>query len=144
MSWFNYYGLIAIAIILTPNIILSIKDKTYFENKFNNKVFLVLEQIGRYGCMIFMVFNIPYTYLGFWFDYALPVYLAVCGTLPAVYIVGWIFLWKGKSLIKALLLSITPTLLFLFSGIIISSSPLIFVSVLFGVCHITISCKNAD
>ena len=61
MSWFNYYGLIAIAIILTPNIILSIKDKTYFENKFNNKVFLVLEQIGRYGCMIFMVFNIPYT-----------------------------------------------------------------------------------
>ena len=143
MSWFNYYGLIAVVIILIPNIICSILNKGAFENKFNNKAIIVLEQIGRYGCMVFMVFNIPYTWFDFWFENALIVYWAVGGTLLAAYCLGWLIFWKSKSLIKALYLSITPTVLFLFCGIIIASIPLIVCAILFGACHITISYKNA-
>ena len=144
MSWFNYYGLIAVAIILIPNIISAVVDKDAFANKYNNKAILVLEQIGRYGCMAFMVFNIPYTYFNFWFDSGLMVYLIVNGTLLALYILGWIIFRKGQSAIKMLWLSITPTVLFLFSGVMLLSIPLILFSIIFGIGHITISYKNRN
>ena len=142
MNWFNYYGLIAVAIILIPNIIGAIIDKSLFENRYNNKIMLILEQIGRYGCIVFMVFNIPYTYFNFWFDSALIAYLIVNGTLLILYILGWIIFRKGQGTIKMLWLSIVPTLLFMFSGIMLLSIPLIIFAVVFGIGHITISYKN--
>lgn len=144
MSWFNYYGLIIIVIIMIPNLICMFCDKSVFENKYVNKSLLILEQIGRYGCMVFITFNIPYTYFGFWFDKALIVYLSVDGALLLLYCLGWIIFGKGKSKLKMLWLSITPALLFLFSGIVVSSLPLIVFSVLFGIGHIIISCKNSN
>ena len=75
LGWFNYYGLIAVAIIMIPNIVSAATDKGLFENRFDNKVILVLEQIGRFGCMAFMIFNILDTYFDFWFDSALIVRL---------------------------------------------------------------------
>ena len=144
MSWFNYYGLIAVAIILIPNIIIAVTDKGAFENKFNNKIIIVLEQIGRYGCMAFMVFNIPYTYFDFWFDSALTVYLIVNGALLVLYILGWIIFRKGRSAVKMLWLSINPTVLFLFSGIMLLSIPLIIFAIIFGIGHIAISFSNRE
>lgn len=144
MNWFNYYGLTAVIIILVPNIILALTDKAAFENKVNCKTLLIVEQIGRYGCMLFMTFNVPYTYLGFWCNNALTVYLTVGGTILILYCLGWVIFRKSKRLTKMLWLSITPTLLFLFCGIALASAPLIVCAVLFGIGHITISCKNAD
>lgn len=144
MSWFNYYGLIAVAIILIPNIISAVVDKGAFVNKYSNKAMLVSEQIGRYGCMAFMIFNIPYTYFDFWFDSALIVYLIVNGTLLALYILGWIIYRKGQSVVKMLWLSIAPTVLFLFSGIMLLSIPLIVFAIIFGIGHITISYMNSN
>ena len=144
MSWFNYYGLIAVAVIMIPNIIGAIADKGSFENRYTNKAMLILEQIGRYGCMAFTVFNIPYTYFNFWFNHALLVYLVVNGALLAFYLLGWIVFRKGRSAAKMLWLSVTPTVLFLFSGVMLSSVPLMFFAVIFGIAHITISYKNRD
>ncbi|MCH5161595.1 MAG: hypothetical protein J1G04_06150 [Clostridiales bacterium] len=144
MSWFNYYGLIAVAIILIPNIISAVVDKSTFENKYDNKPILVSEQIGRYGCMAFTVFNIPYTYFNFWFSHALSVYLIVNGTLLVLYLLGWIVFRKGRNAVKMLYLSITPTVIFLFGGIMLLSVPLIISSVIFGIGHIAISYKNKN
>ena len=144
MGWFNYYGLIAVAIIMIPNIISAATDKGLFENRFDNKVILVLEQIGRFGCMAFMIFNIPYTYSDFWFDSALIVYLTVNGTLLALYLLGWILYRKGRGKAKMLWLSITPTVLFAFSGIMVLSIPLMLCSLIFGIGHITVSYKNIE
>ena len=144
MGWFNYYGLIAIAIILAPNSISAVIDKSAFENKCNNKFLNIAEQIGRYGCMAFMIFNIPYTYFNFWFENALYVYLIVNGVLLALYILGWILFFKGRKTIKMLWLSIVPTIIFLFSGIILLSVPLILFSIVFGVGHIAISYSNRE
>ena len=142
MSWFNYYGLIAVAVILIPNIISAVTDKELFKTERICRPILVLEQIGRYGCMAFTVFNIPYTYFNFWFDNALLVYLTVNGALLVLYILGWIVFGKGKSTVKMLWLSIVPTVLFLFSGIMLLSIPLIVFAVVFGIGHITVSYKN--
>lgn len=142
MSWFNYYGLIAVFVIMLPNVICAIFDKTAFENKVKNKILLWCEQIGRIGCIIFMIFNIPYTYFDFWFESASLVYLIVGGVLLALYCFGWIVFRKSKSLLRVLWLSIVPTILFVFCGIMIASIPLILCSVLFGVGHIMVNCQN--
>ena len=144
MSWFNYYGLIAVAIILLPNIISAVVDKSTFENKYNSKAMLILEQIGRYGCMMFMIFNIPYTYFNFWFTQALIVYLIINGVLLVLYILGWIIFRKGRNTVKMLWLSIIPTTLFLFSGVMLLSVPLIILAVIFGIGHITVSYMNRN
>ena len=142
MSWFNYYGLAIIAIIMIPNIIYAVKHKSDGEKTYNNKVAIVLEQLGRYGCMTFMVFNIPYTYFNFWFDYALICYLSVNGALCLAYLIFWIVCWNRSGKLKALSLSIIPTVIFLFSGIVLANIPLVALAVLFGITHILISYKT--
>ena len=130
------------SLIMIPNIIFAIKNKNNIQNQYQNKLVEVMEQIGRYGCMIFMIFNIPFTYFNFWFDFALIVYLSVNGTLCFVYIVFWMICWNKNNLFKALSLSIVPSVIFLFSGILLASIPLIVFSVLFSISHILISYKN--
>ena len=143
MGWFNYYGLIAVAVILIPNIVCAVWDKNAFVNRCQRKALLILEQIGRYGCMAFMIFNVPYTYFGFWFEGALAVYLSVACGLLALYLLGWIIFWGRRSMPKALWLSITPAVLFLFCGAMLSSIPLMLFAIVFAIGHITVSLQNA-
>lgn len=142
MSWFNYYGLIFVALIMIPNIIYAVKNKNSFANNYKNKLVEVLEQIGRYGCIALMIFNIPYTWFGFYFPFAQIAYIVMNAVLVIAYCVIWVILWNKNGIIKALLLSIIPSLVFLFSGIMIASIPLIVFAVLFAVTHILISVKN--
>lgn len=143
MSWFNYYGLAIIAIIMIPNIVYAIKCKDEFKNLYTNKVVEILEQIGRFGCFVLMIFNIPCTYFNFWFEYALWIYIGINGGLCIAYIIFWIICRKNDSIFKALSLSITPSAIFLFSGIMLAYIPLIIFAVIFAVCHILLSYKNA-
>lgn len=142
MSWFNYYGLIAIFLIMVPNVIYAISMKGTASKGYPHRLIAVLEQIGRYGCMIFMIFNFPYTYWNFWFNHALAVYLITGGGLIVLYELGWIILRK-KSLFRGLYLSIVPSVLFLFCGVMILSLPLIVSAIFFGIGHIAISYKNS-
>lgn len=65
MGWFNYIGIIIFVLIMIPNIFYSIRHKDAFNNTDINKYIIILEQIARYGCILFLIFNIPMTY----FDY---------------------------------------------------------------------------
>ena len=143
MGWFNYYGLAIIAIIMIPNIVFAATHKGGLANAYQNKTAEVFEQIGRYACLVFMTFNIPYTYFDFWFEHALIVYLSVNGALLAAYLVFWIICWKQNGKLKALSLSILPSLIFLFSGAMLLNIPLLAFAVIFAVNHILISYKNA-
>lgn len=143
MSWFNYYGLIFMIAILVPNVVFATKNKNGVENKYKNKPAEIFEQIGRYACFALMIFNVPYTYMGFYFPEALTVYLVVDCTLVGAYCVAWLIFWKKNGLAKAIILSAIPSVVFLFSGIMIASIPLIVFSVVFSVTHILISVKNA-
>lgn len=143
MDWFNYYGLIIMAIIMIPNIIYAVINKGA-EGAYKNKAVVIAEQIGRYGCFALMIFNIPYTYFNFWFDYALTVYLSVNGALCLLYITFWAICWNSNGKLKALSLSIIPTCIFLFSGIVLANIPLIVFAVIFGINHIFLSYRNAE
>jgi len=58
MEWFNFVGLVFIVIIMIPNIVYAIKSKDGFQNKWNNKLIEVMEQIGRFGTFYYSVDNI--------------------------------------------------------------------------------------
>lgn len=143
MKWYNAFGMIIIAVILIPNIAFAIKFKDGFENKYKNKAVEIVEQIGRYGCFVFMMFNIPGTVFGWWFDKAAVVYMSVDAVLALAYCVIWIVCFKKNSLFRALALSIIPSVLFPFSGIVSLSILLIVASLLFAPSHILLSYKNA-
>lgn len=143
MDWFNFWGLGIIVLILIPNGIYALTQKDGFSGRYQNKVVEVVEQVGRFGCMGFMMVNIPYATIGFWFPNALTVYLISNGVLCLAYLLFWIILWKRPGLLRALSLSIFPSLMFLFSGILLLNIPLLVFSLLFAFAHIWISVHNA-
>ena len=143
MGWFNVFGLIFIVVIMIPNIVFAIKRKDGFDNKWDNKFVEFIEQAGRFGCFGFMIFNIPGTWFGWWSDEAFALYLVVDGILVMLYCAIWIICFKKNSVFRALALSVIPSALFLFSGIISRSVLLTVASVLFAPSHIAISYRNA-
>ena len=143
MGWFNVFGLIFIVVIMIPNVVFAIKNKDGFNNKSGNKYVEIIEQAGRFGCFGFMIFNIPGTWFGWWSDEAFALYLIVDGILVMLYCAIWIICFKKNSVFRALALSVIPSALFLFSGIISRSVLLTVASVLFAPSHIAISYRNA-
>ena len=144
MDWLNIYGLAMVAVIMIPNIVFAVKCKDGFENKWNNKAVETAEQIGRIGCFFFMAIHIPGTWFGWWSDKAFAAYLAVDAALVALYCLIWIFCFGKSSRFRALSLSVIPSVLFLFSGVMSRSVPLTVAAVIFAPCHILISWANAE
>ena len=128
---------------MIPNIIFAVKCKDGFENKRSNKFVEITEQIGRFGCFGFMIINIPKTWLGWRSDEAFAVYLIVDAILVLFYCAIWIVCFKKNSVFRALSLSVIPSILFLFSGIMSRSILLTVSSVIFAPSHIMISYRNA-
>ncbi|MDD6200848.1 MAG: hypothetical protein PUB93_06230 [Firmicutes bacterium] len=143
MEWLNVFGLAFMAVIMIPNVIFAIRHKEGFENKWHHPFAAFAEQIGRFGCFCFMILRIPGTCLGWWSDDAFAVYLVADTLLVALYCAIWCVCWKKNSMFRALALSIIPSVLFLFSGIMSRSLLLTAASVLFAPSHILISCRNA-
>ena len=142
MEWFNIFGLVFIVVIMIPNIVFAIKCKEAFENKWSNKVVELLEQIGRFGCFGFMIFNVPGTWFGWWSDEAFAIYLIVDSLLIVLYCIIWVICWKKNNVFRALALSIIPAVVFMFSAVMSRSILLIIASMLFAPTHIMISYKN--
>lgn len=143
MEWLNVFGLVMVAVIMIPNILFAMKCKDGFVNKWNNKSVETVEQIGRFGCFGFMVINIPGTWFGWWSDEAFAIYLVVDAVLVTLYCVIWAVCFRKSSVFRALALSIIPSVLFLFSGIMSRSILLTIAAVLFAPSHILISYQNA-
>jgi len=143
MEWINIFGAIFIAVIMIPNIIYAIKCKDGFENRWSNRVVEVIEQIGRFGCFGFMVFQIPGTWFGWWSDEAFAIYLIVDSVLILLYCLIWLICFNKNTVFRALALSMIPSVVFLFSGIMSRSVLLIVAAVFFAPAHILISYKNA-
>ena len=143
MEWLNVFGLVMVAVIMIPNILFAMKCKDGFVNKWNNKSVGTVEQIGRFGCFGFMIINIPGTWFGWWSDEAFAVYLVVDAVLVTLYCVIWAVCFRKSSVFRALALSIIPSVLFLFSGIMSRSILLTIAAVLFAPSHILISYQNA-
>ena len=143
MEWFNPFGLVFITIIMIPNIVFEIRCKDGVANNYKNKTVELVEQIGRFGCFGFMIFNVPGTWFGWASNESFALCLILDALLVALYCILWIVCWKKNGVFKALALSITPSVVFLFSGITSRSILLILAALLFAPSHILISYQNA-
>ena len=143
MEWFNPFGLVFITIIMIPNVVFAIRCKDGFTNNYRNKTVELVEQIGRYGCFSFMIFNVPGTWFGWASNEVFALYLILDALLVALYCILWIVCWKKNGMVKALALSVIPSVVFLISGIMSRSVLLTVAALLFAPAHIFISSQNA-
>lgn len=130
-------------IILIPNALYAFLNRGRLPKTEKHKILEPIEQIGRIGCIAFMTVNIPGTVFGWQSDTAFAIYLCVNFVLSLTYCILWGVFWKSHNLAKALTLSIIPSVLLLFSGVMCRSILLLISSVIFVPAHILISCKDA-
>lgn len=141
ISWLNTFGLILVVLLLIPNIIYAIKVKDQ-TNRCTNKFMNVLEQIGRYGCMFLMVFNIGVAELGFCSVLTFLLYVFGNIMMMIMYWGIWMLYFHKPKYWMQMELAILPTCIFLLSGITMQHYLLVMSGVIFGVAHIYVTKKN--
>ena len=141
MNWLNISGLIFVVLLLIPNIIYAIKVKNQ-KNKCSNKFLNVMEQIGRYGCMFLMVFNIGIAEFGFRSVGIFLVYIFGNTLFIIFYWIIWMLYFHKRTYWKQILLAVIPACLFLLSGITMLHYLLIVFGIIFGIGHIYVTVKN--
>lgn len=140
-SIINIFGLIIVLLILVPNIIYAIRVKDQ-ENKCQNKIMNILEQIGRYGCMFLMAFNIGIAEFGFKSVGMVLAYLFGNAILLISYWVIWILYFRKPEYPKQISLAVIPTIIFILSGITTLHVLLIVFGIIFVVSHIYVTRQN--
>lgn len=140
-GWLNAFGLIIIVLIMLPNIIYFVKHKEE-KNLCASKFMNILEAIGRYGCMVLMVFFIGKHEPGFFSKGSFITYLIGNAVLIIAYYVFWIMYFYRRSFAKELVLAIIPAAIFLLSGITLVHVLLIIFAVIFGTGQVYVTAKN--
>ncbi len=138
---FNTMGLIAVILLLLPNIIYAIKYRDA-KNKCSNKVMNILEQVGRYACMILMVFCIGMDGFGFGSVGDFLIYLLGNSALLLLYWIVWILFFISQKPWKSMTLAVLPAVIFLLSGITLRHWLLVVFAVIFAVAHIYVTYQN--
>ena len=139
-GWLNLFGAVIVVLLLVPNIVYALRHKQ--TPPAACKAFVILEQIGRYGCILFMWLPLFVWEFGFSKSFFLILYLVGSIGLIAAYYVVWLLYARRKTFGRALALSILPTMLFLLCGVLLRHVPLIVCAVLFGVGHIGVCCET--
>lgn len=137
----NLFGLVIMAIIMVPNILYAIHSRP-IKNQHTNKFMDILEQVGRYGSLLLMFIPLGVWKFGFHSVGEMLAYLIGNAVLLLVYLLVWITYFKVQSKQKAIVLAVTPTLIFLLSGIMLRHTLLIVFAFIFGVGHIYVTSQN--
>ena len=90
-----------------------------------------------------MIVDIPGTCFGWQSSEMMAVYLAVNAVLAAAYCIVWAVCFRKSGIFRALALSIIPSVMFLFSGLLCRSVLLTAAALIFAPSHIMLSYKNA-
>ncbi len=142
MEWINIYGLIIVILMLIPNMIYYAINKS-FENKCKNKIILLMEQIGRYGSMIFMILPIKIFDYGFGSKMSFVIWLIGSPILLLLYGTFWLLYFRRTNLLIAMMLAIIPSLIFISTGLLLSNWLLLASGLIFAVSHCYITYLNA-
>lgn len=141
MNWINIFGLGIVLLMLLPNVMYAIKMKS-FENKCKNRTMNIIEQIGRYGSMFFMVFNIGLYEIGFRSDEAFVIWLIVTVLLLVLYWLYWYLFFQSPQASLPIILAILPSAIFITSGFFLLHWLLMISGTLFTIGHIYVTYSN--
>lgn len=137
----NPLGIAIILLMMVPNVIFALRHRD-MENKCKNRLINLLEQIGRYGCLVLMIICIGLDKFGFGSAEDFLIYLFGSALLLLAYFIFWILYGKSPSRKKALALATIPCCLFLLCGVTLRQWPLVVFAVFFCVCHVCVTLSN--
>ncbi len=141
-GWINVFGAVVVVLMLIPNIVYAIKNKDE-KNLCTNKVMNLIEQIGRYACIVLMWLPLLVWKFGFQSAFEMLLYLFGNGALLLAYWIVFFRHMRKRSAAKALTLAVLPSCIFLMSGILLRHWLLAGFAVLFAIGHIYVTLKNA-
>ena len=141
-GWINFFGAVIVILMLIPNIVYAIKNKGE-TNLCTNRFMNVIEQIGRYACIVLMWLPLLVWKFGFASVFELMLYIAGNGILLAAYWIVFAVYIKRKSPKLAVTLAVLPSCIFLMSGILLRHWLLVGFGALFAVGHIYVTKENA-
>lgn len=137
----NPLGIAIILLMMVPNVIFALRHRD-MENKCKNRLMNLLEQIGRYGCLVLMIICIGLDKFGFGSVEDFLIYLFGSALLLLAYFIFWILYGKSPSRKKALALAIIPCCLFLLCGVTLRQWPLVVFAVFSCFCHVCVTLSN--
>lgn len=140
-NWINVFGLILVLLLLIPNIIYALKLGNH-RNECNHKVMNILEQIGRYASVFFMIFSIGIAEFGFSSLGAFFLYGIGNIVLMLTYWIVWMLYFHKQDLKKAMALAVIPACIFVLSGAASGHILLVASGVVFAIGHIYITYQN--
>ena len=140
-GWINLFGAVIVVLMLIPNIVYAVKNKDE-KNLCANKFMNVIEQIGRYGCIILMWLPLPVGEFGFASSGMMVVYLLGNGALLVSYLILFALYMKNRRSGLAIAIAVIPACVFLLSGLILRHWLLAGFAVLFAAGHIYVTLKN--
>lgn len=141
MEWVNLFGLGIVVLMLIPNLIYACKHKQAETERLHPAMNL-LEQVGRYGSMFLMVFNIGVLEFGFKSKLAFTVWLLSIAFLLMAYWLLWFFYFQNPNNILALSLAVIPSTIFILSGLLLWHWLLVLFGFVFSLGHIFITVQN--
>ena len=142
-GWINLFGGVIVILLLIPNIVYAVKNRGA-KNRCAGKLVNVLEQIGRYACIVLMWLPLVVWKFGFASFFGFALYLAGNGVLLAVYWILFARYLKRKSKGLAVALAILPACIFLLSGVLLRHWLLVGFAILFAAAHLYVTLRNAD
>ncbi|MCR4855049.1 MAG: hypothetical protein K5908_02655 [Erysipelotrichaceae bacterium] len=142
-GWINVFGAVIVILMMVPNIIYVIKNRDE-KNKCTDRFMNVIEQIGRYACIILMWMPLLIWKFGFSSVFEMILYLMGNGCLLAAYWIIFISYLRRKTRKRALALAVLPTCIFLLSGLLLHHWLLVIFALLFGIGHIYVTQKNVS
>ena len=142
-GWINWINMAAVACLILINMIVARKG---LSDSFNSKhlTINILEQIGRYGCILLMILPVFTQGWKFGFESVEEMLIWACLTILLLVIYGILWVKKADGKVGILYgLAIIPVALFLMNGILLRHPALVAVSLIFGVSHLLIVRENA-
>lgn len=142
-GWINVFGAVIVVLMLIPNIVYAIKNRDE-KNLCTNRVMNLIEQVGRYACIVLMWLPLLVWKFGFRSVLEMLLYLMGNGALLLAYWIVFFRYMRKMSKASALTLAILPSCIFLLSGILLRHWLLAGFAVLFATGHIYVTLKNAQ
>lgn len=141
-GWINVFGAIIVILLLIPNIVYAIKNRGE-ENLCTDRFMNVIEQVGRYACIILMWLPLLVWKFGYGSVLEMFLYLAGNGILLIAYWIVFAIYMRRRSPKLAIVLAVLPACIFLISGILLRHWLLVGFAVVFAIGHIYVTRQNA-
>ena len=141
-GWINVFGAVIVVLMLIPNIVYAINNKDE-KNLCTNRLMNLIEQVGRYGCIVLMWFPLLVWKFGFATSTEMVIYMLSNILLLIAYWILFAIYMKKEKMGLALSLAIIPSCIFLLSGILLRHWLLVGFACLFATGHIFVTYINA-